>query len=243
MNDEIKSDAIKFLIGALSVIGARYFPADVNAEFAQYIPTIASGIVAVGLFCWGVYMHRGQKLVPSKSTAITLPTGPEPVGKVLDLTPMTGMAKVVGALLIGFFVFQALPASAASAKVVAATSAPITPQSVAALIQKSAVPDLTYAIKLAQAVNTPQSLVRAQCYQAIANTIAPAAVAALGPPPDPDLVTSIEQTAELVDALQPTSAVIVQCAGAAQLVQLSVLQFIQTVVTGATGALLVAPKL
>jgi hypothetical protein len=53
----------------------------------------------------------------------------------------------------------------------------------------------------------------------------------------------VEQLAELIDALQPTSPVFVNCAGAAQLASLSVLGFINAVVSGAAGAAIVAPKI
>ena len=240
MSDELQSNAIKFLIGFLSVIGARYFPADINAQFTQYLPSIASGIVAIGLFLYGAYMHRGQKLVPTAATAILLPSGPEPKNTTLDLTPMTGLAKVVGVALLAVVLLGTIPAFAQPKKTTAAT--PATPQSVAAAIQKAAIPDLNYAIQLATAANTLQSKVRLQCYQAVLAAVNPPNAPTTSPP-TPDLVTQVEQFAELVDGLQPTSPIFVQCAGAAQLAQLSVLSFVNAIVTGAASAAVLAPKL
>ena len=115
------------------------------------------------------------------------------------------------------------------------------PQDVASAIQAASLPDLDYAIALATAANTLQSKVRLQCYQAIRAAIAPSG-APTAPPPNPDLVTKVEQFAELVDGLQPTSPVFVNCAGAAQLAQLSVLGFINAVVSGVAGAAVLVPK-
>ena len=119
----------------------------------------------------------------------------------------------------------------------------LTPQGVAQAIQKASVPDLQYAMKLATAANTVQSKVRLQCYQAILGAVSPQGASDLGAEPSPHLVTSVEQLAELIDALQPTSPVFVNCAGAAQLANLSVLGFINAVVTGAVGVAAIVPKI
>lgn len=114
MSDETTSGAIKAVIAVLTWVAARYLPPDVGASLSAYIPTIAAGAVAAAAAGYGIYMHRGQKLVPNNSTAIVLPSAvpgapmpaPLPVGAKVDLAPLTGVAKVVGALLIGFLILQ-----------------------------------------------------------------------------------------------------------------------------------------
>ena len=46
----------------------------------------------------------------------------------------------------------------------------------------------------------------------------------------------------LIDALQPNSPIFIQCAGAAQLAQLSVLNFVNALVTGVGAIAVLAPK-
>lgn len=138
------------------------------------------------------------------------------------------------ALITAFAVSLPLAANAAAA--------PVTAQSVAQKIQGLAKPDIDYAIKLATAAGTVQSKIRLQCYQALQDAL-PSAPAGVALPPSPHLVTTVEQLAELIDALQPTSPLFVNCAGAAQLAGLSVLGFINAVVSGAASAAVIAPKL
>ena len=110
-SDELTSHAIKIVIAVLTWVAARYLPPDVGASLSQYIPTIAAGVVALGAFAYGVYLHWNQKSVPENSTALQLPAGAAPpVGAKIDLTPLTGLAKVVGALLVSFLLLQFLTA-------------------------------------------------------------------------------------------------------------------------------------
>lgn len=118
----------------------------------------------------------------------------------------------------------------------------LSPQAIAQKIQQLAKPDVAYAITLAKAVNTPAGNVRAQCYQAISDAI-PNPPAGGTMPPDPHLITNVEELAEVIDALQPTSPLFVNCGGAAQLVQQNVLVFINSVVTGFLGATKALPLL
>ena len=96
MNDNIQSQAIKIVIGVMMYLVGHYLPPEVGSTLVQYVPAMAAGVVAAGFFFYGLYLHYGQKLVPQKSTAVILPSGPEPKGTTIDLTPMTGLAKVVG---------------------------------------------------------------------------------------------------------------------------------------------------
>jgi hypothetical protein len=98
--DEYKTYAIKLVIGGMTWWAARYLPADAAASASAYIPTAAAGVVAIGAFAYGAYRSTNMKLVPEKSTALQIPgvtpdTAPV-VGTSLNLTPMTGLAKVVG---------------------------------------------------------------------------------------------------------------------------------------------------
>lgn len=120
-SDEVTSHAIKIVIAVLTWVAARYLPPDVGASLSQYIPTIAAGVVALGAFAYGVYLHWNQKSVPENSTALQLPAGAAPpVGAKIDLAPLTGLAKVVGALLVSFLLLQFLTTS-----VFAAASTPV----------------------------------------------------------------------------------------------------------------------
>jgi hypothetical protein len=127
-----------------------------------------------------------------------------------------------------------LPSPAAPAAEPSATA-------VAQNILSTAPADIAYAIQLATAANTPQSNVRKQCYQAIQAAI-PVAPSGTTMPPGPDVVTHIEQAAELADTLNPSSPVFVNCAGAAALAGQSVLSFVNAVVTGIAGIAVAAPK-
>lgn len=102
--------------------------------------------------------------------------------------------------------------------------------------------DLQYAIQLATQANTPQSGVRKMCYQAILAAI-PQTSTGTTLPPGPDVVTHIEQGAELLDSLQPTSPIFVNCAGAASLAGQNVLTFVNAIVTGIAGIATLAPKI
>ena len=104
--DEIKSLLVKVLLMAITPLATK-FGIDGNTSGA-IAAWAASGLV----LAYGIYDHWNQKKVSDKATAVMLPTGPAKVGTTLDLAPMTGMVKVVGAILICFFVFQAMPASA-----------------------------------------------------------------------------------------------------------------------------------
>lgn len=108
--------------------------------------------------------------------------------------------------------------------------------------------DLAYASQLAANANTPASLVRKQCWDALLATNQQANGLNLKdnngnvlPQPDPKLFTQIEQAGEVIDALSPQGKLFTSCAGAAQLVQANVLQFISAAVTGVAGLARLTP--
>jgi hypothetical protein len=108
--------------------------------------------------------------------------------------------------------------------------------------------DLKYASQLAANANTPASAVRKQCWDAIIAINEQANGLNLKddkgnpiPPPDPKLFTQIEQSAEVLDALSPQGKLFTSCAGAAQLAQTGVLQFVNAAVTGVAGMAKLVP--
>jgi len=108
--------------------------------------------------------------------------------------------------------------------------------------------DLQYASQLAANAGTPSSLVRKQCWDAIVAINEQAnglnLKDASGNPitmPDPKVFTQIEQAAEVIDALSPQGKLFTSCAGAAQLAQANVLQFINAAVTGVAGLAKLSP--
>lgn len=102
--------------------------------------------------------------------------------------------------------------------------------------------DLTYAVAMAKAANTPSSAVRLQCLNAILALNQQASGANLKNAdgtkmvkPDAHLISDVESVAEIVDNLSPTGPLFVGCAGAAQLAKTNVLSFVNAAVTGAAG--------
>ena len=102
--------------------------------------------------------------------------------------------------------------------------------------------DLKYASALAGVANTPASLVRKQCYDAILELNTQVNGMNLKdangnplPQPDPKLFTGVEQAAETIDNLSPSGKLFTSCAGMAQLAKTNVLTLINAIVTGAVG--------
>lgn len=115
-------------------------------------------------------------------------------------------------------------------------------QAIVKKIQDLGRADLNYAILKATAANTNGSKVRLQCLNAI--LAAKDAAEGVGikdangnvvPRPDPAVVTTIEDVAELVDAMSPQGPLMTGCAGAAQLMKTNTLAMINAIVTGAAG--------
>jgi hypothetical protein len=115
-----------------------------------------------------------------------------------------------------------------------------TPQQVWSNIIGAATADLTYAKALADNAATPNAKLRSTCYAALITANQQANGVNLknadGTPmtmPDPALISHAEQAMELIDNLQASSPLVVACAPAANAVQMNVLAFVNTVVTGA----------
>lgn len=102
-----------------------------------------------------------------------------------------------------------------------------------------AAPDLAYAKALADAAATPGSKLRSMCIAAIVTANSQAAGATLKnpdgtpmTPPNPDIITKLEQAAELIDNLQLTSPVMSGCAAAAVAAGQDVVTFLTTLLAG-----------
>jgi hypothetical protein len=109
-----------------------------------------------------------------------------------------------------------------------------------AKIVNASIADLTYAQALAKAANTVGSSLRAVCYGAIltanqqangSNVLAADGKTPLTKP-NPAVITTLEQGAEVLDELQSTAPVMVACAPAANAAKQDVLTFVSTVLAG-----------
>lgn len=108
-SSEIQSLIVKILLMVLSPVAAKYH-VDGNL-----VPAIAADVADLLVLAYGVYSHWNMKKVPELSTAVVLVpaggSGPLPVGSGVALAGGTTV-KVVGALLAGFLIMQALPSYA-----------------------------------------------------------------------------------------------------------------------------------
>lgn len=215
---------------------------------------LTSALTGLAGIAVGVYLHWNQKKVPDTSTAIETKGVPLPVGS--NLPPSAAAAKVVGALLIGFLILHTAPAMAQKAAPAPAKPPICDPlnllpgcQGIVAnatatgdlwqRIISAAGPDLAYAKALADAAGTPGSKLRSTCLAAIiaANEQASGANlknsdGSLMVMPNPNVITKLEQAAELIDNLQPTAPVISSCAPAANAAAVTVNQFLSTLLSG-----------
>ncbi len=115
-------------------------------------------------------------------------------------------------------------------------------------IQAAALVDLQYASALAAAANTNGGAIRKQCWDAIIIVNQQANGVGLKNPdgspmtkPDPHLFTDVETAAEVLDNLSPQGKLFTSCAGAAQLAQANVIQFISAAIAGVAGMAKLAP--
>jgi hypothetical protein len=109
-------------------------------------------------------------------------------------------------------------------------------------------PDLQYALKLAQA---SKNTITADCYQAwidIITTQQNAVMDSQTPPqavpmPDPHVITEFEKLVELRNALQPESSFMVKCSPVASMVRKDIAGFMGLVITGGAGLATLVPGL
>lgn len=117
-------------------------------------------------------------------------------------------------------------------------------------LDKKLLPDLQYALKLAQATG---STVTAPCYQAWIDMINTQQTAVQTknadgttadiPTPDPHLVTDFERMVELRNALQPESKFMVACSPVANMIKQDVVSFMGKVISGGAGIAALVPGL
>lgn len=60
------------------------------------ILTAIPALFTLGSIGSSIYAHWNMKKVPDAATAILLPIPQQPTGTTIDLTPLSGVAKVVG---------------------------------------------------------------------------------------------------------------------------------------------------
>ena len=80
--------------GVLTNDQATSLASAISTIFTSAAAAIPAGLLIINILA-SIWRHYGMKKVPEKSTALLLSTQP-PVGSTVDLTPMTGLAKVVG---------------------------------------------------------------------------------------------------------------------------------------------------
>ncbi len=107
-------------------------------------------------------------------------------------------------------------------------------------------PDLQYALKLAQA---SKNTVTADCYQAWIDIITTQQQAVTNqdgssiPMPDPHVITEFEKLVELRNALQPESPFMVKCSPVASMVKKDIASFMGIVISGGAGLATLVPGL
>lgn len=115
MNSQEKMNALRQMLTLVFGVLAGFAPGLATqqqySEVTSAIITIIPAAISLYSVCWSVWAHWNQIKVPEKATALLLPDK-LPVGTVANLTPMTGMAKVVGILLACVVLLGAVPAFA-----------------------------------------------------------------------------------------------------------------------------------
>ena len=227
--------------------------------------------VLAGPFIWSLYSNYGVKLVPHDSVAVHLDnilTAVNPVGgiAVIQDNNVPGKqiaAKIVGALLIGFFVLMPHNVYAQTKRVdsvqqfnnklksdfSAATGTKATgdvPFDLLQALDVKLLPDLQYALLLANATG---NTITADCYNAwiaIITTQQTAVADKTGTPitiPDPHLVTDFERAVEIRNMLQPQSTFMIKCSPVANMIKQDVIQFMGIVISGGAGLATMVPGL
>jgi len=107
-------------------------------------------------------------------------------------------------------------------------------------------PDLQYALKLAQA---SKNNVTADCYQAWIDIITTQQAAVKNQDgtdiamPDPHVITEFEKLVELRNALQPESPFMIKCSPVASMIKLDIAHFMGVVISGGAGLATLVPGL
>lgn len=214
-----------------------------------------------------IWKAKSQAQVDALHKAgVTPPTAAQIADKIPDpKVTAEVVAKAMAAMLALFIVFSALPAMAQpdnpSRGRTAPIKLPIDPfglnnraaggggdplENLLAALDAKLLPDLQYALKLA---NASGSKVTAPCYEAWISIINTRQAAVNGPDgqplplPDPDIITKFEKLVELRNALQPESDFMIKCSPVASMVKKDILGFIGTVIGGGAGLATMIPGL
>ncbi len=124
------------------------------------------------------------------------------------------------------------------------TGAPVT--DIQNFMNAKFLPDLQYALKLANAANNK---VTAPCYQAWIDIINTQQIAVKNTDgtdiamPDPHVITEFEKLVELRNALQPESDFMMKCSPVASMVKLDIAKFMGVVLAGGAGLATLVPGL
>jgi hypothetical protein len=105
MNSQESLNALKqlgtFVFAILVMRG--YLTHDQSTAILGDLYVIVPALGSLGTIGWSIYAHWNMKKVPEGSTALLLPVQAPPVGQALNLTPLQGAARVVGAILVALF--------------------------------------------------------------------------------------------------------------------------------------------
>jgi hypothetical protein len=116
---------LTMVFSAITVLMPGLATAQQMSTLATAIMTAVPALITAGSVIWSIYAHWGMKKVPDAATAIILPSAipgvsppaPAPVGSTVNLAPLTGVAKVVGAIALCILAGSLLAAVPASAQI------------------------------------------------------------------------------------------------------------------------------
>lgn len=245
------------LLGVIAVLDMKIGNGDVSLKDMfpdAWLPGMVAWakFIGTGLLMSLTALHVPGSISAFSSSNAQAPAAPKPAA----LPP----AVVLAVLTLGISLMLAMSVGSASAQIKktpqvtgnlladikANNAAGISPgdgvEALVTAIKSVSVADLQYAKALADGVASNRSKIRSTCYAAWIVVIqqseginAGANGAALGAPPDPSLFTHFEQIVQVVDNLQPDSQFMVACQPAANLLKMSLKQFVVSAATGIVG--------
>jgi hypothetical protein len=235
---------------------------------------IGAGMTLAGLF-WGWFTTVGylkvgallKKVTAQRTQANAVEAAKAlPTGAAVETSLNKATVKAVTTALLIAFVLSAFLASGAQAQtklklpidplglnnnpVISGklTGAPVT--DIQNFMNAKFLPDLQYALKLAQA---SKNNITADCYQAWIDIITTQQTAVQTknpdgtttdlPMPDPHVITEFEKLVELRNALQPESPFMVKCSPVASMIKKDIADFMGIVITGGAGLATLVPGL
>lgn len=226
-------------VAAGMLIAKGALQSEQSGAFVQIGLGLASWVVAAG---WSWWQKDGQAKVVAQLAKLktTTPT----VAKVL-LVAFALSAFLAGNPAMAQVKLTGNPAkdfAAATGKTI--TGAPVT--DLQNFLNAKFLPDLQYALKLAQA---SKNTITSDCYQAWIDIITTQQTAVKNADgtdavmPDPHVITEFEKLVELRNALQPESPFMVKCSPVASMVKLDIAKFMGLVISGGAGLAALVPGL